>query len=199
MGMTPMTKPKPMTKPYTLEERAIEVHRRSSGLVRPLGVATIPDGPVGLRTASDDWVVIAAEDDPHLRCRKFVIPDAVAARLRELDRAKVAFDRLFIAHELPGGVLDQVDDTKLGPGELARIIPAAAPHPRTLETLSVCNRITRAAATALFLPLAAAGALPVAAGTLAAALDPALFGVVTESGTAAPGELAAWFLLAAWT
>lgn len=183
-----------------LERRALEVHRRSGGLTRPIGVRTIPAGPVGLSVDATDWVVVSIEDDPLFERGAFVAPDAVIERLRRLDAAKVQFDRVFVAHEVPAGTLKS--GAPLTPSELERLIPDAAPHPRAEATLRACTRLTSAAAAVTLAPLAIASILPaaaVAAVGSAIALDPALMGVVTATGRAEAGELGAWFLIAAWT
>lgn len=181
-----------MSKSSVLESRAIDVMQRGAGRVSPLGVSVVPSGPVGLHVGPSEWLVLAAEDDPQLRDAKLALPDAVAAHLEALTRSKVSFDRLFVAHELPAGTLDRAAKTKLGPGDLDRIVPPPTPHPRTLATLAACSRVAELAGAALTLPVKAAGAA-------LAALDPALIGVVTASGHADPAELGVWFLLAAWT
>lgn len=184
-----------------LECRVVDLARRAGPLVRPMGLVRIPAGPVGLRISSGDWVVAPAEDDPHLQSRQFVMPQEVIERLEALESAKVLFDRLYVAHEVPAATLRHSSKgaVTLDQKALGEVIPAPSPHPKTLSTLGVCTRITEATALALLLPLAALAMAPAAAAGAAAVLDPALLGAVTASGRAEPGELAAWFLVAAWT
>lgn len=182
-------------KPTVLEERATETLTRSAGLLTMLGVTEIPAGPIGLVTSNTEWVVVAAEDDPHLTAGTFVVPVPVLERLERLNDQKVSIDRLFIAHELPAGSLGKTG-SKIAKHDLATIVPAGAPDPRLETTLTRCNRIVGTATKAVVAPFAVTGA---GASAFALALDPALMAVVTASGRAAPGELAVWFLVAAWT
>lgn len=188
--------------PSKLEQRAVDIHNRAKGAVAPLGVATVPDQAVRFATGDSEWVVVPAEQDPHLARGTFAMPKPVLDRLGELDKSKVTFDRLFIAHELPTGSLAKIKTGTLDAATLTALIPDAAPDPKTVSTLKSCTKIARIAAGAPLLPVAVAVSLPaagVAAVGVAAALDPALFGVVTASCRAHPGELGAWFLIAAWT
>jgi len=182
-------------KPTVLETRATETLTRGAGLLTMLGVTKIPAGPIGLLTSEAEWVVVAAEDDPHLAASTFVVPGPVLERLKSLNERKVPVDRLFVAHELPAGSLSKAG-SKLAKHDLATIVPAGAPDPRLTTTLGRCNRIVGMAAKTVVAPFAVAGA---GASAIAAGLDPALMAVVTASGRAAPGELAVWFLIAAWT
>lgn len=175
-----------------LEVRAVDVATCGGNLIRPLGVAEIPAGPVSLRSAAGEWLIVGAEHDPHLKAGRLVMPDAVVAHLEAIARSKIKFDRLFVAHELPSGALKEGDHAKFGPAELDRVIPAPAPDPRTLATLASCLRIAQMAASLCAVPVTAAAGL-------ADRLDPALMGVVTAMGRADAGDLAVWFLLAAWT
>ncbi len=182
----------------TLEERAVDTFTRSIGLLTPIGVTAVPVGPVGFSTATTDWVVVAAEDDPHLAGGLFVVPRPVLDRLGSLDRLDVKLDRLFVAHELPAGTLSRTGG-RLEKNQLESVIPKGSPDPALCRTLDTCNRLVGAAAASVVAPFAALGKGAAAiAQAMEAGLDPALMAVVTASGRATPGELGAWFLIAAW-
>lgn len=186
-------------KTSKLETRVLLITERAGDLIRPIGVTPIPDGPVPVHTKSGEWILVAAEHDPHIERGTFVVPAPVLERLEQLETKNVSFDRLFVAHEVPTGTLGTISKKTIRKHDLTRLVPAGSPDPKTATTLSTCTNIVEGIAKVLMAPFAAVGALPAAVAAGVSSLDPALFGVLTTSGKGSSGELAAWFLIASWT
>lgn len=151
--------------------------------------------------AGEPWLLLPAEHDP-LRTLKgqIAIPAQALERLERIAASGAEFDRIAIAHEVPGASL---------PTHVRGAIPAAgiacshdvaaalvgtiAPPPPATA------RLARALDKAVGALTAGAAAAAAAAGAMGgSALDPIVFGVLGVEGLPKQGEPAAYFPLAAW-
>jgi len=137
------------------------------------------------------------EQDPLYRKGPFLVPGRVLDHLRAVHAAGAHFDALYIAHELPMGLVQEGDD-------LAVWRALAPPPPKALVELSA--RLGRASLAALLGafggPFIAGGGIALGAALLAVpafvALDPIILGAVSARKMAQAGDPAYFFLLAAW-
>jgi hypothetical protein len=156
------------------------------------GFTLMPAGPLLIRAGGIDWAMGPAETDPHLLAGSLAIPDATRRDIEQINAA-MAFDDYWIAHELKAGAVEKVDTTRLqDPKVYAQLIGAP-------PTAKVAGMIARRA-DALVADFKAARTRTAMAARAATWSwgDPALFGFLTENGSADPGTPAAVFLLAAW-
>lgn len=146
-----------------------------------------------------DWVLTDLAGDPlFAHAGGFPVPDAQLAELRRIQNAGVAFDAIYVAHEVRSGAVSPD-----APLELEALLP---PPPRAIERLS--NRLGAGAAriwNAGRLPIrlatmtATAGAAMAAALPAAIAIDPIVLGVKGAPGRPlGAGEPALWFYLTHW-
>jgi hypothetical protein len=161
-----------------------------------------------------NWVVMPVENDPTLHRGRLPIPADQRHRLETLVAAGCHFPAVFSAHEVDpaklSGKMVARGDHSLDTASTAILVGSAPPTPGALarseklgdwtETVGRSVRLALAitGAVAAVPILVAAAASAGAAGALGG-LDPVLFGVIPSSGRLAPGELAAWVLLAQWT
>ena len=142
--------------------------------------------------AGRPWWLGPAECDPHCDRRgRIPMPPEPRARLQELARAGLPFQRVAIAHELDpaGPVRDLLPALERGPrtctAETARMLIGTPPvHPGV-------SRAARLLATLLGRTSSAVGRV---AETL---LDPIVWGVVAPRAPRA-GDATLWFPLVAW-
>jgi hypothetical protein len=191
--------------------RLIKTAERAGVDIRYLGIAPLFDEPRAYAGPQTDWIIRPADPSDG------IIPAAQLDRLQWLVHAGLDFPRVYVAHEIPKDRLALPTGTSDPPVTLdhAAAGEAVGPVPPPAETSALAARlghsseqlltvlraalpIAGAIAAAPFViaaaPLLAAGA--VVAG-LVAGLDPIVFGVI-PAGDPAPGEPAAWYILAQW-
>ena len=174
-----------------------------------LGLATLFDEERVYPGPDRDWVLLPLAEDPSYRQHDgFATLPRVISRLERIRDAGIEFDTLYIAHELPKGILEPGK-----PFDRRWLLPPPSPKTRHLserlgDAVQKSFRVAAAPLRAGAMVTAAAGAVAAAAGGAMAplmllallAVDPILFGaVIAPRRTVAPGELAAWFKLASWT
>jgi hypothetical protein len=191
-----------------LERRSPGLERRAAGAGVPinyLGIAPVFSEPRAYAGPETDWVIA-----PAASAGDAVVPRAEQRALVKLNDAGIVFPLVYVAHEVPKGRLAAARGQGADPVSLDRVAAADAvgpvPPPAAATMLAdrlgrssqaVLNGLRRAAPIAGVIvasPFLLAGA---AAATLAAGLDPVVFGVIT-AGPAAPGQPAAWYVLASW-
>lgn len=199
----------------TLSARVLELRQQGSDLIRPMGLAPIPRGPV-LRRFDDgaEWAVLDVALDPHLEEKRMAMPRSAQRHLARVHRRGISFDRLYVAHELPAGSVATIaKQGSLDMDALVKAIGEPTSDPR-VEVLAdrtaavaagvgtgaiaigvVCGLAIAAVALA---PLVAGAALLGAVGA-AGGLDPAIIGVISPSGRAEPGELGVFFHVVSWS
>lgn len=192
----------------TLERRSPVLVRRAAEAGVPisyLGIAPLFRGPRAYAGPHSDWVLDVATD-----ARDAVAPRDNQRALATLNDLGISFPLIYVAHEVPKGQLEAVRGQGTGPVSLDRATAAQAvgpvPPPAAATMLAdrlgrssqaVLNALRKAAPIAgaiVASPFLLAGA---AAATLAAGLDPVVFGVI-PAGPPAPGQPAAWYVLASW-
>ncbi|MBJ7469801.1 MAG: hypothetical protein JHD16_00795 [Solirubrobacteraceae bacterium] len=194
----------PVVRPSAEVQRVLE-HRTSSLVLsparergielRPVGLTSLPDREVVVRTEHGTWLFADHVRDPTARRRlgwrrgRIPVPDEPLAQLHALHDAGVRPDLVWLGHELPG-------TWKEGDS-----VPV--PTPRALresdERLARRLRLTtRILARGAALTVAAGAALPAAAllpvAALGAGLDPIVLGGVCHPAT----PVVSWTLLAQW-
>jgi hypothetical protein len=192
--------------------RLVKTAERAGVDIRYLGIAPLFDEPRAYAGPQTDWIIRPADPSDS------IIPAAQLNRLQRLVNAGLDFPRVYVAHEipkdrlaLPGGTNDPpVTIDKAAAAEAVGSVPPPAEtsvlaarlghsSQQLLTILRAALPIAGAVAAAPFViaaaPLLAAG---VAVAGLAAVLDPIVFGVI-PAGDPAPGEPAAWYILAQWT
>ncbi len=203
---SPSDSPRQATRVATLERRApklVDQARQAGVDIGYLGITPLFDGAQGYSGASSDWVVAPVKE-----ANRETVPEAERQSLESLLDVGIDFPLIYIAHELPKGQLPVICGSRTSPVpvEPRHLVAAqAAPVPET--SIDVSQRLGSRAEQLLHLlgkalpivggvaltPLVLAGA---AVGALAR-LDPIVFGVLPV-GAGAPGEPAAWFVLAQW-
>jgi hypothetical protein len=190
----------------TLEREAphlVDLAKTANVDIQYLGIAPLPNGPRVFSGAASDWVLgPATAEDAHY------IPRAQRRKLERLEESGFHMPTLFIAHEIPKGNVPQTDGSPVG--TTAGVSEAVAkkavgPIPPPAGTVEIGERLSERAhqvfsALGKAVPIigAVAAAPFLLAGAVAsAALDPIIFGVIPAVSTA-PGEPAAWFVLARW-
>ena len=169
--------------------------------LEPLGIAPIFDRPRLIK--GDDWLwyLTPVETDPLLAAGEMLrIPRRQLRRLKALRDGGVRASRYFLAHELPLGSVDRVEEVS---AELLR--PKLPPGAIKLsQRLGLAGTITVRITTA---PVGIAGrmarkSLPLGvkiARELPTLLDPVLLGAVAAPDRLpVAGEPALWFELARW-
>lgn len=191
-----------------LAHRALQVDDQAAGLVRFLAALRLPAGPVLVDgQGATDWVVVRAGQDPHLAAGALSIPRPAQRHLERIAASGACFDVLLIGHELTPGTIAALDDKRRAAltspkagatpaslrAELAKLVGDPPPDRVAAKVLGTASRVVAAVA-------AGSGALAAGAGSLIAdGLDPFVFGGVSASGAAHPGELTALFYLTHWT
>lgn len=171
--------------------------RRGLAGVEPLGFLPLFEEIRLVEGRNCDWLVFPMEADPLYKSGRFPVPRRTLRHLRAVDAAEASFDALYIAHELPKGLIRQGD-------EVAVWRALAPPPPKALVELSA--RLGRASLGALLAafgaPFVAGGGLALGAAVAAApaltVLDPIILGAVGARRPAQAGDPAYFFLLAAW-
>lgn len=204
------------TLPAMLERRSANVQGRASAA----GLKVLMVGTAELFTdarllvGDKTWVVMPVGRDPTLRRGRLPVPIEQRRRLEDLVEAACHFPVIYSAHEIdPSKTAAEpvargartIDDGRAG-----QLVGAAPPTAQAVarsrqlgdmtEKLGrAARKVLTVAGAAAVLPVAAAGALAVGAAGAVGGLDPVLFGVVTASGRAVPGEIGAWMIIAQWT
>ena len=178
--------------PTEIVARLNDLERRAGHLLRPIGVAPLPFGPVllpGGQGAPFDWVMMRLLDDPLFQAGELQVPVDARRQLRRVERAGVVFDDLLIGHEVPPKSFGaKIDPARLL--ETLRTTPAPTPDvPAGVRALKLGLRASKA--------LGSAAAMAVAA-PLGALADPVLLGAITATGNTEPGTPAALFLITRW-
>lgn len=151
-----------------------------------LGTRPLFSGLRVVEAASTDWIILPSGDDPQVKLNSLHAPRRPKRVLAKLAASKAPVAALYIAHEVPRGAAARLktrtveDELRTDPAENNRLLA------ERLE--SVGHAVTGLLAA----PFLALGALA------NACLDPAVFAAVTASGTAQPGELAAFFHIVSW-
>jgi hypothetical protein len=194
--------------------RAAALERRSAGLVRRADAAGVPITFLGIEPVfseprayigpQTDWVIAPA------RAEDTVVPRAERHALVKLDDMGIVFPLIYVAHEIGKDRLDAARRQGTGPVTLDRATAAHAVGsvPPPVAATMLAHRLGRSSQAVLNAlrkagPIAGAiAASPVllvgaAAATLAAGLDPVVFGVI-PAGLPTPGQPAAWYVLASW-
>jgi hypothetical protein len=170
----------------------VEVPCRQHGIV----ISTLGEYPLFtqlklIRGEITDVAIVPAEQDPLLATGKFPLPRSVSNQLRAMERAGVPLDLLhtYIAHEVPVG---SVVEGSVIPLEVIQP-PVPAKTVRTSERL---GKIAHATTSALLKGALVAAAAPVVLTgmTVAALLDPVIFGAIADER-----GVGTWFALAQWT
>jgi len=191
----------------TLDRRAPFVVRQAQAVdvdITYLGIAPLFDEPRAYVGSTTDWVIapVTAEAQE-------VVPQRERANLQRLIEAGIDFPLVYVAHELPKGHLNVPASESAAPIPVNRAAVSKAANyvPAPTTTLELSQRLGRSSAQLLgvigkALPIAgalvAAPFLVVGAALGALAqLDPIIFGVV-PAGAGAPGDPAAWFVVAHW-
>ena len=190
----------------TLEREApnlVDLAKIADVDIQYLGIAPLPNGPRVVSDATSDWVLgPTTAEDAHY------IPRAQRRKLERLEQSGFNVPTLFIAHEIPKGNVPQTVGSPVGTTadvseEVAK--KAVGPIPPPAGTVEIGERLSERAhqvfsalgktvpiiGTVIAAPFLLAGAVA------SAALDPIIFGVIPAVSTA-PGEPAAWFVLARW-
>ena len=169
--------------------------------LEPLGIAPIFDRPRLIKGDDCLWYLTPIETDPLLAAGEMLrIPRRQLRRLKALRDGGIRASRYFLAHELPLGSVDRVEEVS---AELLRPkLPAGAI--KLSQRLGLAGTITMRMTTA---PVGLAGrvvgkSLPLGvkiARELPTLLDPVLLGaVVAPDRLPVAGEPALWFELARW-
>lgn len=144
-----------------------------------------------------DWVMMPLAQDPlFAQTKAYPVPATVLTGLRQINRSGVAFDAIYVAHEVEKGAVVE--------GQAVSLEAVAPPPPERVQQLSKrLGRVAHTLFTVALAPLFAWSAASVALASAVAAapliLDPVLLGVVVEPGAApVAGQLACWFYLAHW-
>ena len=178
------------------------LHRRAVELVEApcrqhgIAISTLGEYPLFtqlklIRGTITDVAIVPAEQDPLLATGKFPLPRSVSNQLRALERAGVPLDLLhtYIAHEVPVG---SVVEGSVIPLEVIQP-PAPAKTVRTSERLGkIAHTTTSTLLKGAF--VAAAAPVVLTGMTVAALLDPVIFGAIADER-----GMGTWFALAQWT
>lgn len=197
--------------PSALEGRVATVERRASAAgveVPAVGTAEL-FAQTRLLVGDRTWVVMPVGRDPTMHRGRLPLTAEQRQRLKALAEAGCHFPAVYSAHEIDPSKASQVPvapgSTSIDDRLAARLVGAAPPTAqataRSARLGEVTETLGRAAGKVLAVVGAAALAPVLATGALTAslALDPVLFGVVTASGRAVPGEIGAWMIIAQWT
>lgn len=151
-----------------------------------LGTQPLFSGVRVVEAPSTDWIILPSGDDPQVKLNSLHAPRRAKRVLTKLADSKAPVAALYIAHEVPKGATARLktrtieDELRTDPAEKNRLLA---------ERLDSVGYTVTGLLAAPFLAL----------GALASAgLDPAVFAAVTASGTAPPGELAAFFHVVSW-
>jgi hypothetical protein len=190
----------------TLERRSPALVRRAAEAgvaITYLGIAPVCSEPRAFAGPDSDWVMLLATSGE-------AIPRSELRALADLDDAGIVFPLIYVAHEVPKERLQAARGKGTGPASLDRataahvVGPVPPPASATMladrlgrssqAVLSALRRAAPIAGAIVASPFLVAGA---AAATLAAGLDPVVFGAIPV-GSPTPGQPAAWYVLASW-
>ena len=191
----------------TLDRRAPNIVRQAHEVdvdITYLGIAPLFDEPRAYGGPTTDWVIapVTAEAQE-------VVPRRERQTLQRLIEASIDFPLVYVAHELPKGRLDVPEFNSAAPipVDRAAVRMAAIDVPAPMTTVELSQRLGRSSAQLLAVigkALPIAGAVVAAPFVVAGAalgalarLDPIILEVVPD-GAGAPGEPAAWFVVARW-
>jgi len=215
----------------TIDRAAVVRLNRSGELVRrkaeragvtieSLGTALLFDRPRAYSGASSDWVLLPADQDPAVAAG-MGIPRDQRDRLLLLATAGVNFPAIYIAHEVPKGVIPGLEGVQphlengepvtpmsrfheIASEEIERAVEIPPPEQTVALTTSLGEAASLVGRTMLRLapvvgslaiaPLLAVGALT----SPLAGLDPVVFGAWTGGPGPGSGTPAVWFALAQW-
>jgi hypothetical protein len=190
----------------TLEREAplnVGLAKTANVEIQYLGIAPLPEGIHVLSGATTDWILGPAtlKDAEN-------IPLQQRRSLERLESSGLHMPTLFIAHEIPKGNLPSVSDAPVGSMTAVSKVDAEkaiGPIPPPASTIEMGEKLgerSRQVFSALSKTIPVIGAVVsapfviVGAG-MAAVLDPIIFGVI-PAVSAAPGQPAAWYVLARW-
>lgn len=176
--------------------------------LRFIGYAPVSNKTQVFRGVASDWTLMPLTRDPlyYASGNKLLIPEAALADLARIHRARLDFEALFIAHEVP--------QNSLMPGQAVPLEVLAPPPPphlsKQLVRVETVNRLFwnafRSGLRGLAMGAVLAAVLPAAAvgivGTAlmgAASLDPVVFGLNFDRSQTVNGQpLAMWYYLTHW-
>lgn len=175
---------------------------RARAPISCLGPGFVPDRPRLYPAAASDWVLTPLEDDPLHRNGRFPIPAKARRHLGRLHRARISFDDVLVAHEIPKDLAPSVlpvpavgGAIELDPADLADLIVHPGPAPSTRRFAATAGNIAgaigRLAGTAGKVVATAAVAPILTVGCL----DPVIFGIQRIPGEPHAGviyELVRW-------
>lgn len=162
--------------------------------IRFLGYADTFSGMRVYEGPDNDWVLMNLDEDPQYleMGEKLVAPRVVVEQLTKMQAHGTSADHIYIAHEVPKGSIKQGQAIPLEailpppPAEVAKRVSRYADQASGVWR-SLTVGLVRVAGAALSL-----AALPLA-------LDPVLFGVITDNSTSVRSEeLGMWYYLAHW-
>lgn len=179
-----------------LRSRVEFVGETGGSLIRFVGVAPVPQGPVVIRGTSD-WIVLHIGADPQVHRGTLAIPPAARRHLAKVVARGIDFDGLFIAHELAPGDLDRLGEQNLSPRQVDELVRDPLPDEAGQRAVLNAARVFRSVADGLLSIAEGLVAVPLAGG-VSLALDPVLFGCVTADGVVRTTHPAAFFYLTRW-
>ncbi len=181
-----------------LTETAISSCAAEGLSVTCLGIADQLAAPVGA-SAQTDWIVLPAEQDPLVKNGEMAIPAAQRRKLSRLAAADIELADLYLAHELPAGSLGIKPGGYRPLDKVAALrFEKAAKLPEHQGTKRLSHRLGTVAERAASMIGQSVGTALAAPLLLAAALDPVVLGIVTETGEPQPGQPAGWLVLVEW-
>lgn len=182
-------------------QQAVMKKSEQNGLpVRYLGTMPLFAGFRVYNGQRYDWVLVNAAEDPLFKDRDgFPVPGRILDELHRIQRSKLDFDVLYVAHEVPRGAVCEG-----APLTTEMLMP---PPPKAVQRLSDrLGAVGRALWAVAALPVIASGTISglITAGAATVVgligLDPIMLGtVVGLDRPVAPGEPAAWFYLGHWS
>lgn len=176
-----------------LAELSVQINEKWPSLRPPLELEWTETPLVSVDRTGIPWVIAPVERDPLRGSHgRTVLPRGQRARLKQIAKLDVPFQRLAIAHELnpEGPVRDLLPALKTGPqtatDEVARALVGAVPeHPGVVRAVQALDVLVCGATSTV--PDRVWNAL----------LDPIIFGIIAPTPPL-HGQLCLWYPLAAW-
>jgi hypothetical protein len=161
--------------------------------VRYIGTMPLTTGQQIYPGQQYDWALMSAHNDPLMQDKDgYPMPKRVINVLNRIHRAGLEFDDIYIAHELPKGIVQPGQ-----PVTAAMLMPP--PSRRMVQLSNRLGNLSSALWSVAAFPLFALGKVAEAAATVSVGLDPIVMGVVVgKNRPVQPGEPAAWFYLTHW-
>jgi hypothetical protein len=202
--------------PYEIvqqHQHLMQIADRHHFNLRPLGATLTFEEPRIYQGTGSDWALMPLEQDSFYRenQERMVLPKEVYTNLQGMNNEGIDFDALYVAHELPSGLVrsgQPIPSTYLAPppppqkaARLKMLSQASTLYQRALRTAVLTAGIGTAlvATMAIALPILVVGAaltLPAAA----VGLDPVLFGVnIDYSRTIGGQHPCLIYVLAQWS